>query len=495
MTAALLSVIPMLLASCGGGASGSSIVAATPVSDAAVQPGDTSIPPLLPQVDKIAVFLHPVSGNLSVNNDAFTWSAVAGAEGFRVVIGTQPTSSDIFDSGLLEGTVTAVDVPPLPSAAALYARLWTLVGGVWRFSDAVFSTRSSVSAAAMVNPTGTAGILSAGDGFQWSAAPMARSYRMRIGTTPGAADVFSGMAVRSTRQYIGGLPVGRLLYGTLTTNYFDGSSAGRQFVFEVSSASISFADEWAAAMWAAGQVRQMASVNNEPFPNTNLAYNVQLNDRLAASCTDFASSLLDFMSQDMGLQVESRIQNVCLNPNSYDCHTLVELRDPGTQQWRALDPTFGLAPRRAVDGSPATATDISLAARAQGWNAISYAFLTDNGNEYVRNYYLDYPLLFVNVYGDSAPAAAAAPDLSIAGYFTPVASLPVYPASAYQSYAIQCATGIAAVDLVIDGSPINLRCDDGLEGISHVFLAGTIELGSSTAPGSFQLLKPVRNSF
>ena len=67
-----------------------------------------------------------------------------------------------------------------------------------------------------------------------------------------------------------------------------------------------------------------------------------------------------------------------------DVHVFVEVLDGDTNRWMVLDPTFGLAAKRAADGGWASAADIASAAVTQDWPAINYVFLTAENDAYAR---------------------------------------------------------------------------------------------------------------
>src|SRR5205085_2648131 len=113
----------------------------------------------------------------------------------------------------------------------------------------------------------------------------------------------------------------------------------------------------------------------------------------------------------------------------------VEVYDLPNNQWSVIDPTFGLIPHRNSDGGVATSADLSSAARAMNWSSINYELLTPAADAYARNYYLDYPSLFVNVYipGSTTTLIQSPPD--IAPYYT---SLHGNSAAGLGYYALQC---------------------------------------------------------
>jgi hypothetical protein len=194
--------------------------------------------------------------------------------------------------------------------------------------------------------------------------------------------------------------------------------------------------------------------------------------------------------EQMNLDVQSRAASTCLVPNKYDCHVLVEMLDEATGQWVLSDPTFGLIAHNASDNSIATLAQMQAAARDEAWSLITYEYLTPTGIMFAYNYYLDYPLLFVNTYvsGQQPPTLTlpADPD-TITKYYVPVGSLA--PPGAYGAYALQCPNGATSTSAVVDGVSRNLDCDATF-GVSQIVLATTIVPQDSAV-----VLKPRRFVF
>jgi hypothetical protein len=132
-------------------------------------------------------------------------------------------------------------------------------------------------------------------------------------------------------------------------------------------------------------------------------------------------------------------------------------------------------------GNPwAEAADVSAATQAFNWTAIQYQFLGSAGDAYVRNYYLDYPLLYLNV-GNLANGQGLSPIPYLAPMATPVSGAPA-------AYLIKC-TSSASADVVIDGVTTTVACN-GIDSLSRVFGASTVAVpGGSTTPFTLYLLQ------
>ena len=56
---------------------------------------------------------------------------------YYVYVGTTPGAKDLLDSA--EITTSSLPATRLPANQLLYLRLWTKIGGVWRYSDSAFT--------------------------------------------------------------------------------------------------------------------------------------------------------------------------------------------------------------------------------------------------------------------------------------------------------------------------------------------------------------------
>jgi hypothetical protein len=212
------------------------------------------------------------------------------------------------------------------------------------------------------------------------------------------------------------------------------------------------------AVHLAIDVRTMAAEDNVPAKDSPLEKAMLTHGHANANCYDYAQAMIDLINaSDLG--VKARLAQTCLVPNSYDCHTLVELLDEATQRWVLVDPTFALAPHNAADGSRATLDDMRRSARQGDWQAITYEFLTPEGDQYVQDGYIDYPLYFDHTYVSGAnPAQLSEPldDSVVQRFYIPIGTLP--PPGYFGVYAVQCADGAAAASTLVDGVPVTLPC-------------------------------------
>jgi hypothetical protein len=410
-----------------------------------------------------------------------------------VELGTSLGAHDLLDSGIVQSHSLVASLPP---GGVVFGRVWTLLDGVWTISDSVFTLEATTEGAQMVW-LGSNDAFEAGDAFRWTSVPLAKAYRLRIGTSPGEGDVHDSGYIHSLRRLVDDLPANRRLYGSLDTGFIDGTSVRHSFEFTTVDASVEFADRWEHAQWATREVRGMADIDNIPHQGTLLLQVTRNHAReTSAACPQYAKALEELIWQsNLGLDV--RILNVCLNPNDYDCHTLVEVLDPATDRWLILDPTFGLAIRRVADSQWATALDMYAATRDEDYAAMEYVMLTDSGELFARSYYLDYPLLFAHVWEVGSVGIIERVD-STQRYYDSLASSSV---SLGGMYAIRCTQGhVSTLARIIgpefagaEGGIVQIQCDSDPDRISHVFYATEIAPIAQSNP--FEVLRPRRPVF
>jgi hypothetical protein len=428
-------------------------------------------------------FLYPTDGALAVDPAVpFRWKPPANAINYELRVGTSPGGSDVFQSGIL--TTTSVLVTGLPPTGTLYARAVSKVNTSWTFTDIAFTLQPSVAASGIVVPANDEIDFDTVRAFEWTPVPLARAYRLTIGTAAGGNNLHDSGEIQVTRRFVPNLLIGTL-YGRVETK-IDGQWFSNDFTFSVRANTVSTSIQIDSALWATHFVRSMAPSEghhpNRPYSWTKLAER-----RFLVYCSDYTATLFDVWSQMNGHLPISRL-DVTLNPNSFDAHTLAELFNPETQTWMLMDPTFDLAVKRTADNGWATAEEVSAATRSQQWGNISYVFLGPLADYHVRGYIIDYPLLFVNVHH--------AGELAIKGEGGPVlpymaeTSMPV--SGSPQAYAIGC-SGTQTAVLRIDGVEQTVDCS-GVDGLSSVFRASSISATALTAP-SVKVYSPQRYVF
>jgi hypothetical protein len=416
-------------------------------------------------------FIYPTDGATAVDPAQLArWTPPGNADLHELRVGTSPGASDIFDSGSI--TNTTVAMTGLPATGAVYAEVLSRVHGAWRHTDIAFTLAATTPVATTVVPADGDSAFDTARPFEWTDVPLARGYRLTIGTTAGASDVHDSGEIHVPQRFVPNLPV-RPLFGRLYTK-IAGQWSWTDFTFSVAANSIQPALQVKAALWATDFVRRMAVADGTAFSWTELS--AALDDtQLRAACYAYAVTLLQVLSE-MNVQLQSKRFDITFNSNGYDIHTLVEMFEPVTARWMLLDPTFDLTVQRTSDGTWATAEDISAATLAFHWNDLSYVFLGDDGDAHAVGYYLDYPLLFLNVY-HNGQIGTLGQGQSVLPY---LAGAPLPVSGTYQFYAAACAPG-AQAELLVDGVTQTFACD-GVDGVSKIFGAATIAATGQTDP-------------
>jgi hypothetical protein len=422
-----------------------------------------------------ATFLHPLDGATGVDRTRpFQWTSTMNAQAYYLCVGTSPGAKDVINSGELAGT--SYLPKSLPSSGILYARVWTKVNGSWSYhSDIAFTLATSLPPSHMVVPVDGTATFDTGQPFKWSEVPLARGYRLTIGTAFGASDLHDTGEIHVTRRFVPNLPLGLSLFGRLQTK-INGQWYATDFRFSVRANTVSAAIQIDSALWATDFVRTMAPSDNRPFGWTALARQVASQAQYNALCTDYAATLLHVLDE---MNIPTAARRLDLSFNTKDSHTLVELLNLDTGRWLLLDPTFSLSATRS-DGAWASAEEVLQATRAFDWQTISYVFLGAAGDAYARSYYLDYPLLYVNVYHQGQPFVAGQgpsplPYLQVA---------PVPTSGSRAVYLVQC-IGSVSTEVLIDGTPRQVACD-GVDATSGAFYASSVAAPAGTQP-AFQL--------
>jgi hypothetical protein len=417
---------------------------------------------------------------------AFAWSAVAGASGYELQVGTTPGGTDLFESGVV--TEQMLQVSSLPATGIVYARVRAISpgdpvdepSGHWiHGSDVVFRTDVPATGAAIQPPGG--GSLAPGTPLVWNLDPVALAYRLTIGTTSGGADIDDSGLIHVDRRLIPPPSAATSLYATLDTVYTN-VTLHSSISFHAAPGAITSAARLAVAGTLTGEVRGMGNIDNQPYAGTLLFAAASAGQRGAATCTDYSTALMNALS-DANSGLTTRRGDICLNPNSFDCHELVEALDPDNGRWVTFDPTFGLT-TLGPDGAQATKDEISAAARALSWTSLQFQYFTPQSTAYANYYYIDYPLLFVDIYVPDDSDFDSPVDTDLSPYFT---NLGTSVSNAWDSYALQCASGFSSATALKDGAVQTYPCTNGT-GITQVIFATSL----GPAPGDQSLAAVLR---
>jgi hypothetical protein len=256
----------------------------------------------------------------------------------------------------------------------------------------------------------------------------------------------------------------------------------------VRSASVAV-NEIAAAHWATDYVRHMADINGYAYQWSDLwRYTNAQWPRITTTCGVYALELLNVLAQmnvagSHPASEQPKTVSIAFLADDADDHVVDDFWDADDDDWIVLDPTFDIAMQRASDGHWATAQDAHNATAAQGWAAINYVPLGDFGFSIANAYYLDYPLLWLNV-----PETRVGSGAEPTPYLNPVATWPEGDHGVYLAQSTQ-----NPIQLVIDGHTESVGTS-ATGGYSTAFSATSVAL----PPGSTEQVKlytPARHVF
>lgn len=338
-------------------------------------------------------FVYPADGALDVRaGEPFRWNRAIGngPYAYKLTVGTQPDTADVFDSGALTDVEQAI-VPTLPDGVPLYARLIvTFPDGRRMRADSVFQTANS-SLPEMS--------LSIGELFRWTDTPLAKAYRLEI--KGDGAKVFDSGTVRVSTLAVPKLDAGPH-YDARLSRWVGGEWESKIVSFDGAAGGASRSAELSEAFASAVEVNEMAHASLPHVPRTwTPLYRELSGETYAANCRHYAQTLVDLLKAkrlwvDAEGPMRPRTVQVGFVLNGFDGHTLTQVRDARSGHPVLIDPTFEMTFQRR-DGSWATLADISRSVAHRAWDDIRYVPLSDRATALAKNYYVDLPLLFLNV--------------------------------------------------------------------------------------------------
>jgi len=158
----------------------------------------------------------PPSSTLSGSSVTFSWSGT-GASGYWLNVGTVPGGSNIFSANM--GLATSQLVTSLPgNGSTIWVRIWSLLGGVWQYSDANYTGAGVNTLAVITSPAPGSVLTGTTATFVWNPGTGAADYFLDVGTRPFTNDIYSRDAGLATSATVAGLPAdGSQVYVRLWT--------------------------------------------------------------------------------------------------------------------------------------------------------------------------------------------------------------------------------------------------------------------------------------
>jgi hypothetical protein len=160
------------------------------------------------------------TGPLPTGPTLFAWDAGAGVQKYALWVGSTPDGYDISCSD--EGTNRSKTLSLPADGRPVYVRLWSMFNGVWKTFHSYTYVTSKAPARAkaqMLAPANLSALTSSSVTFSWNAGSQAEQYRLWVGSSPGASDIYSGSeALRISKTLM--LPTdGRTIHVRLWTMF------------------------------------------------------------------------------------------------------------------------------------------------------------------------------------------------------------------------------------------------------------------------------------
>ena len=146
---------------------------------------------------------------LSGTSVAFSWTPSNIVTHYEFWLGTTGAgSSNLYNSGSV--TVTTETVNGLPSnGETVYARLYTLMDGAWKYTDHTYKVSGSPTLAVLTTPAPNTSTPLSGTSvaFAWTPGNLATHFEFHLGTTEvGSSNLYNSGNVTATTETVSNLP-------------------------------------------------------------------------------------------------------------------------------------------------------------------------------------------------------------------------------------------------------------------------------------------------
>jgi serine protease len=145
----------------------------------------------------------PLSGTSVV----FSWEPGNIATNYEFWVGTSAGSSNLYSSGNI--SATSATVSDLTSnGQKVYARLYSLINGAWKYSDYTYVAYGSPTPAKLTTPNPGSVLAGASVTFSWNPGNAAANFELYLGSTGvGSSNLYNSGSVAVTSETVNGLPV------------------------------------------------------------------------------------------------------------------------------------------------------------------------------------------------------------------------------------------------------------------------------------------------
>jgi hypothetical protein len=156
----------------------------------------------------------PAAGQTNVPvTGSFAWQAIPNVQAYYLYVGTTVGANNVINTG--EKQTTSYPYVGLQPQTTYYARMWTKMGGVWRYVDSTFTTAALTSQ--LITPAHGATNVSLPVTLQWSPVASVQAYYLYLGTGPGLKDLVNTGETTVTAWTTAVLPPSSTIYARLWT--------------------------------------------------------------------------------------------------------------------------------------------------------------------------------------------------------------------------------------------------------------------------------------
>jgi len=155
----------------------------------------------------------PGLGSTLDSSATFTWNAGWGVTEYELVLGTIAPGTD--DLGYFGGPSVFSDTVSLPTnGVTVFARLYSLINGVWKYNDYTFTEAGTLAKAAISSPANNSVLPGASVKFTWAGGAGPSGYWLYLGTTGvGSTNLYSSGSTTAASVTVNGLPInGKTVY-------------------------------------------------------------------------------------------------------------------------------------------------------------------------------------------------------------------------------------------------------------------------------------------
>jgi len=188
--------------------------------------------PALPDGGAAQVTSPPAGSTLGGATLPLIWSPAAGAAEYYLVAGTSPGAYDLYSGS--EGANLARTLTVPADGRAVYVTLYSRINEDWQQSRTWFTTANTASGpkcARVTSPANGATLPGAEATFAWGGGVQVTGYELRIGSNPGAYDLWTSTeAVAATSRSVTLPTDGRTIYVTLNS-VIGGAKKGASYVY------------------------------------------------------------------------------------------------------------------------------------------------------------------------------------------------------------------------------------------------------------------------